>query len=294
MRRIGIVVAAVLAAGALAAPAASAADASAAEASASTHQNRSDLLVLGSNGVLSRHNGNQPVVVEHRVRITGLAHHDRLVGMDVRPANGTVYVIGASGQLYTVDAKSGKATKVGAPVALTGRAVGLDFNPTVDRIRLVTDTGQNLRLHPDTGAVAAVDSTLAYATGGGRPEVAASGYTNSVAGATSTALYGLDSRTDTLVLQGSVPGATPVVSPNTGQLFPVGRLGLNVVATNGFDIDGAARAGDYDAKDYRAVAAVRTGGLLGLSLLVDVNLDTGRAKVLAPLLTPPVGVAFIG
>ncbi|SDU76841.1 DUF4394 domain-containing protein [Jiangella alkaliphila] len=289
MRRIGMVVAAVLAAGVLAAP-----TASAAPASASTHNDRSDLLVLGSNGVLSRHNGNVPLLVEHRVRITGLAHKDRLVGMDVRPANGAVYVIGASGQLYTVDARSGKATKVGAPAALAGTAVGLDFNPTVDRIRLVTDTGQNLRLHPDTGAVAAVDGMLAYATGGGKPEVAASGYTNSVAGATSTALYGVDSRTDTLVLQGSVPGATPVVSPNTGQLFPVGRLGLNVVAANGFDIDGAAPIGEYKPNDYRAVAAVRTGLLLGLSLLVDVDLRTGRAKVLAPLLTSPVGVAFTG
>lgn len=287
MRRIGMVVAAVLAAGLLTAPAASAAP-----VSASSHQDRSDLLVLGSDGVLSRHNGQVPLLVEHRVRITGLAHKDRLVGMDVRPANGAVYVVGASGQLYTVNARSGKATKVGTPAAIAGSAVGLDFNPTVDRIRLVTDTGQNLRLHPDTGAVAATDTPLAYATGGGRPEVAAAGYTNSVAGATSTALYGVDSRTDSLVLQGSVPGATPVVSPNTGQLFPVGRLGLNVVAANGFDIDGAAPAGAYKPNDYRAVAAVRTSGLLGLSLLVGVDLRTGRAKVLAPLFTSPVGVAF--
>ena len=51
----------------------------------------------------------------------------------------------------------------GAPAftpALSGTAFGFDFNPTVDRIRVVSDTGQNLRLNPDTGAVAAVDGAL--------------------------------------------------------------------------------------------------------------------------------------
>lgn len=289
MRKVGIVLSAMLAAGLLAAPAASAAP-----GQTSATEKRADLLVLSSGGLLSRHSGELPLLVEHRVRITGLAPADRLVGMDVRPATGGLYAIGASGQLYTVNPNSGRASAVGVPVALAGGAVGFDFNPTVDRIRLVTSTGQNLRLHPDTAAVAATDGTLAYATGGGEPEVAAAGYTNSVAGATSTALYGVDSRKDLLVLQGSLPGAVPVVSPNTGQLFPVGRLGLNVVETNGFDISGAAGAGGYRANDHRAVAAVRTGGPVGLSLLVEIELSSGRAKVVAPLLSSPVGVAFVG
>ncbi|GAB2991992.1 hypothetical protein GCM10027184_52610 [Saccharothrix stipae] len=63
----------------------------------------------------------------------------------------------------------------------------------MDRIRLVTSKGQNLRLHPDTGAVAATDGVLAHVDGGSAPRVAAAGYTNSVAGATSTTLYAIDS-----------------------------------------------------------------------------------------------------
>jgi hypothetical protein len=31
----------------------------------------------------------------------------------------------------------------------------IDFNPVVDRIRIMSDAGQNLRVHPDTGAVVA-------------------------------------------------------------------------------------------------------------------------------------------
>ena len=40
---------------------------------------------------------------------------------------------------------------------LDGTEFGVDFNPQVDRLRVVSNSGQNLRLHPDTGAVAAVD-----------------------------------------------------------------------------------------------------------------------------------------
>ncbi|WP_461122865.1 DUF4394 domain-containing protein [Saccharothrix stipae] len=96
-------------------------------------------------------------------------------------------------RLYTVDPHTGHAVGIGTAVALDGHAIGFDFNPTVDRIRLVTSKGQNLRLHPDTGAVAATDGVLAHVDGGSAPRVAAAGYTNSVAGATSTTLYAIDS-----------------------------------------------------------------------------------------------------
>ncbi len=37
----------------------------------------------------------------------------------------------------------------------------------------------------------------------------------------------MDSTTGALVTQGSREGTTPAVSPNTGQLFTVGKLGVN-------------------------------------------------------------------
>jgi hypothetical protein len=54
--------------------------------------------------------------------------------------------------------KSGVATaldRLFSPTIATNASV--DFNPTVDRIRLVTDSGQNLRLHPELGTVVATE-----------------------------------------------------------------------------------------------------------------------------------------
>ena len=41
--------------------------------------------------------------------------------------------------------------------------IGFDFNPTVDRIRVVSSNDRNYRLNPNTGAIAFIDTNLAYA-----------------------------------------------------------------------------------------------------------------------------------
>ncbi len=251
-----------------------------------------ELVVLSDNGVLSRHEASRPFRLKKRVQISGVARGERLIGLDTRPANGVVYSLSSAGQLYTVDTASGKVTAVGAKISLNGKAIGFDFNPTVDRIRVVTDAGQNLRIVPDTGALAATDTNLAYAAAGDTPRVAASGYTNSVAGATSTALYGIDSKRGTLVLQGTAPGVTPVVSPNTGQLTTVGKLGLRINTFNGFDIRGAAPTGAFNPRDYQAVAAVQLT-LFGFAALAEIDLATGRARPAMLLLSRPVGLTFV-
>lgn len=150
----------------------------------------SDIYLLDTSGTLSRRNADLPLLASHRVKVHGLNSRDRLVGIDVCPATGQLYALGRSGQLYLVQPSTGRATAVGkASVGIGQDAVGFDFNPTVDRIRVVTSAGRNLRLHPDTGAVTATDGTLVYAAGSTTPNVAAAGYTNSVAGATTTGLY---------------------------------------------------------------------------------------------------------
>ena len=40
--------------------------------------------------------------------ITGIA--GKVLGIDVRPADGMLYAVGADGGIYTVDTKTGKAT----------------------------------------------------------------------------------------------------------------------------------------------------------------------------------------
>ena len=215
-----------------------------------------------------------PDQVRNSRPITGLEAGDAVVGIDVRPANRQVYALGGSGRVYTLDPTTGAATRVGggAPgTALNGASFGFDFNPVPDRIRVVSDAGQNLRLNPDTGGVAAVDPNVAYAAGdagaGQSPSLVAAAYTNSVAGATTTTNYAIDAARDVLVTQGTRAGVTPAVSPNTGQLFTVGSLGIDAGAVTGFDIEPAGGVG---------YVVSSPGG--GNSTLYRIDLQTGAAS----------------
>ena len=129
--------------------------------------------VTASNQLL-RFNAGQPRRILERKPITGLAAQESLVGIDFRVARGALYGLGTSGRLYVIDARSGVAKPVAAApsLVLAGTEYGFDFNPTVDRIRVTTIDGLNLRLHPDTGAIVdgdagapgiQFDSKLAYA-----------------------------------------------------------------------------------------------------------------------------------
>jgi hypothetical protein len=165
--------------------------------------------------------------------ITGLPGGENIVGLDVRPLNGQLYALGKTSRLYVINPRTGAARQVGATPfipALAGTGFGFDFNPTVDRIRVTSDAEQNLRLNPDDGTVAGVDTNLAYAPGdpgaGTNPSVAGSAYTNSFAGATSTTLYDIDNARHALVTQNP---------PNDGTLTTVGALGTSNDAV-AFDI----------------------------------------------------------
>jgi Ca2+-binding RTX toxin-like protein len=181
------------------------------------------------------------------IKVSGVKGN--LVGIDFRPANGLLYGVSDANLVYTIDPNNGKAQLVSnnpTPFSLNGKAFGIDFNPVPDRIRVVSDAEQNLRLNPDTGGLArnpdgtnAIDTALAYAAGDPNanvdPNIVAAAYTNNFAGSTTTSLFDLDSKLDPLVRQGgaNVPPGTP--SPNTGQLFTIGSLGIDF-KSGGFDI----------------------------------------------------------
>jgi hypothetical protein len=201
--------------------------------------------------------------------ITGLQPGEVIHGIDFRPANGQLYAIGSTSRLYTINTSSGAAMMVGsAPLspALSGTDFGFDFNPTVDRIRLVSNTGQNLRLHPDLGTVVMTDGTLRPGT----PSVTGSAYTNNVAGATTTVLFNLDSQSDKLVRQDP---------PNDGVLVEIGSLNVNIDAANGFDIGGQSGT---------AFALLRVGGSTGV---YSINLTTGAATRMGDFPTAVRGMA---
>lgn len=216
-----------------------------------------------------------PSTIYSRVPLTGLQSGEQILGIDFRPSNGVLYGLGSTSRLYTINTATGAATQVGAgqfSPLLSGTDFGFDFNPVADRIRVVSDSDQNLRLDPDTGAVTSTDSTLAYAgsdpNAAANPNIVGAAYTNNMVGATSTTLYGIDSSLDALVRVGSV-GGTPT-SPNLGQLFTIGPLGVNAGGFNGFDI---LSSGDT------ALTAITPPGFTftTFSTLYSINLTTGAA-----------------
>ncbi len=91
-------------------------------------------------------------------QIFGLVIDTSLVGIDFRPANGVLYGLGNAGGVYTLSLDTAQATlRSRLNVALSGSFFGVDFNPTVDRLRIVSDVGQNLRANVENGATSSDD-----------------------------------------------------------------------------------------------------------------------------------------
>lgn len=173
------------------------------------------------------------------VAITGLQPGDSLIAIDVRPLNGKLYGLGNLSNLYIINPVSGVATQVGSHggFSLSGTSFGFDFNPVVDLIRVVSNTGQNVRLNPDTGVLVATDLNVAYAAGdpnfGATPNIEGAAYSNNFVGAGSTTLYDIDATLRILATQDPA---------NAGALHTVGSLGIAFTLQNnlGFDISGAS------------------------------------------------------
>ena len=219
-----------------------------------------------------------PGTITQTVTITGLQAGETLLGIDFRPRTGQLFAVSSASRVYTINTATGAATQVGSTPftpALSGVAFGVDFNPVPDRIRVVSDTDQNLRLNPDTGGVAGTDTVLAFAAGdanaAANPNVVGAAYTNNVSGAITTTLYGIDSNLDILVRQGS-PGGAPT-SPNTGQLSTIGALGVNTTDQVGFDI--------ADFNDAAFASLTATGATQ--SQLYSINLTTGAATLIGTI-----------
>jgi hypothetical protein len=207
---------------------------------------------------LVRFNSANPTAVT-TIGLTGA----NLTGLDFRPATGTLFGFNGS-QLFTVDVNTGAASAASTVAPTTGGNVGFDFNPTVDRIRIVDFTaGTNLRVNPDNG-VPVVDGPYTYASGDastGAPAFSGVAYTNSDTDpATGTTLFGIDGTRGTLVR---------ITSPNGGAVNTVGSLGLNFAPTvTGFDIV------TVGSSNFAFFSALTTGAV---SNFYSLNLDTGAA-----------------
>lgn len=205
-----------------------------------------DVIALTESGQIISVNRSEPDMLISRQMVSGLRANDSLVGIDYRPADGMLYGVGALGNIYTIDPSTGVATfktelknaDATAPFSgITGnpRLMSVDFNPVPDRLRVVGNDGQNLRINVDTGATI-IDGTI---SGGSNtaiinPVITSVAYTNSFAGAGTTRMFNIDVRQNRLYLQSP---------PNDGTLSSFAPLGVNAVGSSGFDIDGTNNMG---------------------------------------------------
>ncbi len=199
--------------------------------------------------------------VEKTMKVSGAS--GKLLGIDVRPADGMLYGATADGTIWTIDTASGKATqKSKLDMAMPKGEIVFDFNPAADRLRVIGEDGTNLRINVDDGKVTK-DGDLKFAESdqmkGKTPKVVAGAYTNSMKGAKETTLYDVDAT-------GSILRQAP---PNDGVLNTVGMLGMKA---------------DNAAFDIVAMGEGKNEGwLMAGDTLYKVDLSSGKGTQVAKI-----------
>ncbi len=219
--------------------------------------------------------------------VTGLTAGETVLAIDTRPLDNKLYGLTSARRLVTIDPVTGAATLKSTLVAdssdttapfnsttgISGNP-GMDFNPVVDRLRIVTSTGQNLRVNADTGTVI-TDAAL----NPGAPAVSDAAYTFNFSGSTGTTLFVIDSASDKLQVQTVNPGQA-----NDGTLVDIGALGVDVAVDGGFEIIGSnvdsfaalkasadPAAGAFYRIDLRTGAATKVGNFTGTEAIIGLT-----------------------
>ncbi|MCM3885164.1 DUF4394 domain-containing protein [Frankia sp. R82] len=187
---------------------------------------------LTTTGRLVRFDVDSPSWLTPIGAITGLVGGDtNLVGIDFRVQNNRLYGVGNLGGIYVINTSNAVATRVShLTIPLVGTAFGVDFNPAANRLRVISNAGENLRHNIDdpTGTpppgTTVADAPLTYppllgiATG-----VTGAAYTNNdLDPATGTTLFDINTNLAQVALQSPANSGTLA---NTGMLpVPVGPL----------------------------------------------------------------------
>lgn len=217
-------------------------------------------------------NSNAPGTLMSNIPIN-LNPGEDVLGIDFRPVNSQLYGVvsnGTTSRVVIINPATGNVTSVGggftAPSLPLAGFYDIDFNPVADQIRLVSGTGQNIRIDPISGQVVGIDTNLNYVSGGGIPFIDEIAYSHNVPGATQTTLYGSDANRGALV---NIGGANGNPSPNGGQVTVVGTLGFPTIPPSSslkISAGGQAFAG-YN------------------NTLLSVNLSNGQATPLGTMAT---------
>jgi hypothetical protein len=188
---------------------------------------------------------NTPSSVHSLGHLSGLSGDTKLVGIDFRVQDGKLYGVGDKGGIYTLNTTNAKAAKVSElTVALAGKHFGVDFNPAANRLRVISDTGQNLRHNIDDKAAPRTTTVDGALTNPPTPPstkaptamgITGAGYTNNDLSAdTATTLFDIDTTNDRVSLQSPA---------NAGNLAPTGSLGVKAGPSAGFDVYYDPKAG---------------------------------------------------
>ncbi len=254
-------------------------------------------LIYGLSGTnLVSFYSNAPNTLLTTVAITGIGAGYGIEGIDFRPATGELFALGynrstGAAQLYRLSTATGAATSVGSPSTLaTGMtAIGFDFNPTVDRIRVTSAERNNYRLNPNDGTLSATDGNLSYSAGdpndAAAPVISGVAYTNSFRGATTTTIYYYDIQLNLLATS---------TAPNAGTINTVGSTGI-VANTNvpvDLDISSNQANGTNDAFLVASTNGTtsnlyRLNTTTGATRLIGQTGTIGAVNNIAIYITPP-------
>jgi hypothetical protein len=240
---------------------------------------------LTDDGRLVQFRADAPRRTKHIGDVKGLTGNDTtLVGIDFRVQDGKLYGLGNGGGVYTIDVTTAEAQFVNAlTVPLMGTSFGVDFNPVADRLRIISDAGQNLAHNVNAGGVTVANSTLTYTAPPAAPVpatgVTGAAYTNNDLNqpATATTLFDVDTMMDQIAIQSP---------PGNGVLAATGKLGVDADVVTGFDI--YSRLDQGVTVSNHAFAALMVNGV---SSFYRIHLTTGRATRFGTLGDPVIDIA---
>jgi len=218
-------------------------------------------------------------------RITGLVGDTYIVGIDFRVQDGKLYAVGNGGGVYVIGIPTAITTKVSQlAVPLYGTKFGVDFNPAADRLRVISDNGQNLRHNLADGTT--VEDTILTtppATGPAKGVTGAAYTNNDLDPTTNTTLFDINTVTDQIVIQSP---------PNMGYLVATGNLGLD--ASLDADLDIYSDLANGKTISATAFATLTPAG--GLQSFSSIDLLTGAATLVGifPLDVTDVAVQLKG
>ena len=237
--------------------------------------------------------------------VTGVRANEALVGIDFRPQDNALYALGVNaaantGTLYAVSTATGAATAVGtpgrvafvdaagAPVDLPDAAAGygFDFDPVNDQANVVTGSGLNFRIDPNTGAPIDGNTGAVGGVPGVNPDGGINGLPAGSTGVSATAFaanrgqlgaavqYTLDAGSNALFIQDRLSSGAQTARVNVTS----GGAPLDFTGANGFDI--------ADGVGYAALTTSAGG-----SRLYRIDLTSGVATDLGAPPQPLGGLA---